>query len=127
MDQATGSIASLGRRSKSKNRRVSAGEAIAQGHAAAKALFIDTGTGSKRRISTGALGLGKVVTEEPESISGLPEPSWGAIQEEEEDEEAGEGEDLEELEDSELPRWAQRASFPDDDLGEDRRSIMIGV
>ncbi|KAG2018675.1 hypothetical protein CC2G_008084 [Coprinopsis cinerea AmutBmut pab1-1] len=107
-----------GPRSKSKNRRVSAADAIAGGSAAAHALFIDTTTGGRRRISTGVLGLNRAISEEPETMEGIAE-EWGAIKEEEEGQEdaIADGEETEELDDEDLPEWAQRSSFQGDDLG----------
>jgi hypothetical protein len=115
-----------GPRSRSKSRRVSSGEALDRGSGPSNlglgfqgpsALLLDSTTGGKRRISTGMLGLlgagqkGLVVAE--------PEDMMGGIREDEEDEDGEEdGDEMEhELEDDELPEWARRSTFEDDELG----------
>jgi hypothetical protein len=82
-----------------KGRRVSTGDASRR----ASGVFT-SGEESKRRVSTGMLNMmsGVSLSEEPESMDD--------IQEAEEAEES--------VDDEELPDWAQRSTFANDDLGE---------
>jgi len=84
---------------RSKGRRVSAGDTSSRG------LGVFTSGEGKRRVSTGMLDLTSSMSlaEEPESM--------GDIQEDEEAEES--------VDDEDLPDWAQRSTFLNDDLGEE--------
>ncbi|TFK70980.1 hypothetical protein BDN72DRAFT_838226 [Pluteus cervinus] len=88
---------------KAKNRRVSAGDVEGRGLLGA---FLQPGSsmGPKRRVSTGMLNMMNVVSlaEEPLHMDNIQED------EEEEDET---------VDDDNLPEWAKRSSFEDDDLG----------
>lgn len=99
-----------GARSRSK-RRVSSGELLDRGAGGGTqaASHLDP-AGGKRRISTGMLTTLNTsrLTAEPEEMD--------RIREDEEDGDETEQTD-DELEDDELPDWAKRATFEDDELG----------
>ena len=80
------------REARAKVRRVSAGDALGSGESSGRA--------KRRVVSTGMLDAMRsmVVTEEPEEMESI------------EEEEA--------IDDEELPPWAKRSTFPDDDYGE---------
>ncbi|TBU23391.1 hypothetical protein BD311DRAFT_703965 [Dichomitus squalens] len=79
------------REARAKGRRVSAGDAMSSGESSGRA--------KRRVVSTGMLDAMRnmVVTEEPEEMESI------------EEEEA--------IDDDELPLWAKRSTFPDDDYG----------
>ena len=82
----------LDREARSKGRRASAGDAISHGESSGRA--------NRRVVSTGMLDAMRnmVVTKEPEEMESIDEEQ--------------------EVDDDELPPWAKRATFPDDDYGE---------
>lgn len=92
---------------KAKNRRVSAGDVDGR---AGLGAFLQPGSskGSKRRVSTGMLNMLGAM-----SLTEEPQQHMDNIQEGEEDDE----EEEEEIDDDNLPEWAKRSSFEDDDLG----------
>ncbi len=81
----------LDREARLKGRRASAGDAIGSGESSARA--------NRRVVSTGMLDAMRsmVVTEEPEEMDSIEEE--------------------EEVDDDDLPSWAKRSTFPDDDYG----------
>ena len=82
----------MDREARAKGRRVSAGDALGSGESSGRA--------KRRVVSTGMLDAMRsmVVTEEPEEMESI------------EEEEA--------IDDDELPPWAKRSTFQDDDYGE---------
>lgn len=86
----------------SKTRRVSAGDG--EGRSMSLGLPAD---GGRRRVSTGMVNImqGMTLSEEPEG------EDMNEIKEE------GEDEVEDEVEDDELPEWAKRSNFPNDNLG----------
>lgn len=105
-------------RSRSKLRRISSGEHLERGNPGMQAasLLMDS-TGGMRRISTGMLGLSlgerTKLTAEPEDMEGIREEGGS-----EDDGDDGEEPVDHELEDEDLPDWAKRFAFEDDELGE---------
>jgi hypothetical protein len=91
---------------RSKGRRVSTGDTTRR----SSGVFTSVDVG-KRRVSTGMLDMmsGVSLTEEPENM--------GDIQEDEEAEES--------VDDEELPDWAQRGTFANDDLGKEILFLIV--